>query len=256
MTNKFISFSGGVESSAMCVLYGNKADAIFADTGYEHQALYKRLDVVEKAVQKFHNNNFKIIRIKNDKEKSLPEYIKKSKTYPSFKMRFCTRMFKIEPIDNFLKQFESSELMIGLNSEEASKRIGNLGKVKTVNYVYPLVEAGLNRTMCESILEKLDLLPNFPAYMSRGGCIGCFYKSKKEYEAMIRLNPAEYDQVMNLEEEIQDRRERFYSLKDTISQGLRQYKKEIEQQTTFFDFKEIYEQSNIMPEQCGVFCHR
>lgn len=23
-----------------------------------------------------------------------------------------------------------------------------------------------------------------PAYMQRGGCIGCYYKSKKEYEAM------------------------------------------------------------------------
>lgn len=33
---RFISFSGGVESRTMAVLFGNKADAIFADTGAEH----------------------------------------------------------------------------------------------------------------------------------------------------------------------------------------------------------------------------
>ena len=46
----FISFSGGVESSTMCVLFGNKADAIFSDTGFEHDEIYKRIDLVEKWV--------------------------------------------------------------------------------------------------------------------------------------------------------------------------------------------------------------
>ena len=45
--NKFIAFSGGVESSTMCVLFGDNADAIFADTGFEHELIYKRIDLVE-----------------------------------------------------------------------------------------------------------------------------------------------------------------------------------------------------------------
>ena len=55
---KFISFSGGVESSAMCILYGNKADAIFADTGFEHAKLYERIDLVQNKVREFHGNDF------------------------------------------------------------------------------------------------------------------------------------------------------------------------------------------------------
>lgn len=37
--NKYISFSGGVESTTMCILYGHKADAIFADAGWEHKEI-------------------------------------------------------------------------------------------------------------------------------------------------------------------------------------------------------------------------
>ena len=51
---KFISFSGGVESSTMCVLFGNNADAIFSDTGFEHKEIYDRIDLVEKWCKEFH----------------------------------------------------------------------------------------------------------------------------------------------------------------------------------------------------------
>ena len=43
----FISFSGGVESTTMCVLFGKDADAIFSDTGFEHDEIYKRIELVE-----------------------------------------------------------------------------------------------------------------------------------------------------------------------------------------------------------------
>jgi len=65
--NKYISFSGGVESTTMCVLFGNKADAIFADTGFEHKEIYDRIDLVESWVKDFHRKDFKIHRIKNNK---------------------------------------------------------------------------------------------------------------------------------------------------------------------------------------------
>lgn len=48
---KFISFSGGVESTAMCVLYGKGATAIWCDTGAEHELMYKRIDYVEEKLK-------------------------------------------------------------------------------------------------------------------------------------------------------------------------------------------------------------
>ncbi|MCK9452538.1 MAG: phosphoadenosine phosphosulfate reductase family protein [Bacteroidales bacterium] len=254
---KFISFSGGVESSAMCVLYGNKADAIFADTKYEHQKLYDRIEKVEKAVREFHGNDFKIIKVQKD-EGGLPAYIKAKKFYPNFQARFCTRMFKIEPIDNYLKQFENegAEIMIGLNADEIGDetedpRTGNHGLLPFVKYSYPLADNGITREICIKILESLDLATKFPPFMKRGGCIGCYYKSRKEYEAMALLNPEEFKIVQDLEEEIQDKRDKFFSI--LPNKPMRQIKADVS--NLLFKPEEIYSTINNATK-CGVFCNR
>lgn len=250
---QFISFSGGVESSTMCVLFGKKADAIFCDTGFEHGEIYKRIDLVEKWVQDFHRPDFKIHRIINEKWKTMPNYIKHAKFFPNFQQRYCTRMFKIEPIDKWLEQYKESgvELMIGLNADEIDQRTGNHGNKKFVKYSYPLADNKINRAMCINILESVGLNPQFPAYMKRGGCIGCYYKSRKEYEAMALLNPEEFKIVEDLENEIQDKRDDFFSIKEGIKM------KEIRESVSniLFSPDEIYPALNNATK-CGVFCNR
>ena len=250
---KFISFSGGVESSTMCVLFGNKADGIFADTGFEHKEIYKRIDLVEQFVKAFHRLDFKIHKIRNTEHGSLIDYIKKAKFYPSFKARYCTRMFKIEPIDDFLEQFKEDgvELMIGLNAEEIDQRTGNHGNKKFVNYSYPLADNGMSRAACIDILKRVDLYPQFPAYMQRGGCVGCYYKSKKEYEAMALLNPEEFKIVEDLENQIQDRRKDYFS----IHQGIKMKQIREGVSNMMFSPEDIYPAINNAT-RCGVFCNR
>ena len=249
--NKFISFSGGVESSTMCVLFANKADAIFSDTGFEHQEIYDRIDLVESWCKSFHREDFNIHKIRNKEHGSLIVYIKEAKFYPNFQARYCTRMFKIEPIDDFLKDFESVELMIGLNADEIDQRTGNHGNKNNITYSYPLADNGITRAMCKAILEKVGLKPSFPAYMKRGGCIGCYLKSKKEYEAMALLNPKEFKIVEELEKAIQDKREDFFSIKEGIKMS------EIRQKVSnmLFTPEELYPTINN-ETKCGVFCNR
>jgi len=250
---KFISFSGGVESSTMCVLFGNKADAIFSDTGFEHAEIYKRIDLVEEWVRNFHRKDFKIYRIRNKKHESLIKYIKQAKFLPSFQARYCTRMFKIEPVDDFLMQFDGDgvELMIGLNADEVDMRTGNHGNKKFVKYSYPLADNGLTRSACELILRKADLYPTFPAYMKRGGCVGCYYKSKREYEAMALLNPAEFKIVEDLENDVQDERDDFFSILPNIT--MKQIREST--QNMLFSPDDIYPVVNNATK-CGVFCNR
>jgi hypothetical protein len=250
---RFISFSCGVESSTMCVLFGDKADAIFADTGYEHKVIYDRIELVQNWVRNFHKNNFTIHVVKNKTYISLPTYIMHCKYYPSFTSRYCTRMFKIEPIDDYLEQYkdEGVELMIGLNVEEINKRTGNYGSKPFIKYSYPLADNRISREGCKIILKKAGLMPQFPVYMQRGGCIGCYYKSKKEYEAMALLNPDEFKIVQNIEENIQDRREDYFSILPGITMA--QIKRNIS--NMLFNPDEIYSQVNDVT-QCGVFCNR
>lgn len=252
---KFISFSGGVESSTMCLLFGQNADAIFADTGDEHQEVYDRIDLVQEKVRQIHGNNFTIHKVKNEKHKSLPKYAIESKFLPSFRTRYCTRMFKIEPIDNYLKQFkdEGVELMIGLNSEEIDQRTGNHGLLPFVKYSYPLADNGFNRAMCEVLLRKADLHPNFPVYMKRGGCRSCFFKSKKEYQAMALLSPTEFNTIIELEEGIQDQRAEFFSIIDGLT--MRQLRDNVLAQGLLFELDEIYAIVNNATN-FGVFCNR
>lgn len=253
--NLFISFSGGVESRTMALIYGGKANAIFSDTGWEHDELYLQLDKVEQKIRQWHNNDFRIIRVKSEKyPNGLGEYIREGKYYPSFNSRFCTRIFKIEPIDNYLKQFANvgATLMIGLNANEAHLRSGNHGLLPFVNYSYPLIDNGITRHICEQMLKSAGISPNFPPYMKRGGCKGCYYKSKKEYMAMAILNPVEFDEVADLEQEIQDKRDKFFHVIDSIG-NLKEFKKQA--QSILFKPDEIYTQINDVT-QCGVFCNR
>ena len=153
---RFISFSGGVESTTMCILYGKGATAIWCDTGDEEEEMYARVDYVEKMIKIIHNDDFELIRIaptviaKGVECKTLDEAIIAWNYFPSANARYCTSKFKIEPIDDFLETQGECELMIGFNAdEEPSKdRTGNFMKCKNVAYTYPLYNDGIARKEC------------------------------------------------------------------------------------------------------------
>ncbi len=256
---KFISFSGGVESTTMALLYGKGAKAIFCDTGAEHELMYQRLDYVENMLKIIHDNDFEIIRIKPDVKikgeqiNSLLDAVIVQKFMPSQMARYCTRQFKIEPIDNFLKAIGECELMIGLNADEI--REGNYGLNENVKYYYPLQDDGYNRKDCEELLNQYGLHPNFPAYMLRGGCKMCFFKTEKEYKAMYYMNPDEFESVNIFEKKYQDKRSKFYTI---LSNGksMEQIKAECQNELFTNELKEIYEAYNKNGKSCGAFCNR
>jgi 3'-phosphoadenosine 5'-phosphosulfate sulfotransferase (PAPS reductase)/FAD synthetase len=259
MANKFISFSGGVESTTMCILYGRHAIAIFSDTKAEHEKMYERLDKVEKQLTDFHDGDFKLIRVINEQHKSLIDYEVSVKYMPTAQMRYCTRIFKIKPINDFLSKYPGSELMIGLNVDEANSREGNYGLIKDINYTYPLVEDGYTRDDCEQILMTHNLHPNFPSYMQRGGCKNCFFKSRREYKSLYFLNKKEFMEVMEFEIRMQkgDRRKGVFSILGT-GELLSEIAKECEKEFQFMgdqDWGAIYKQDK-KETSCGLFCHR
>ena len=120
--NYFVSVSGGLDSTALAIIcsvndpeYNWKY--IFADTGDEFYQVYDHLDKMEKVL------GIEIIRVKNEKY-TLKEYELKQKYFPSPKARFCTRMFKIQPIEEYLDNCGLYKLAIGLRYDE-DMRLGN-----------------------------------------------------------------------------------------------------------------------------------
>ena len=251
---RFISFSGGVESTTMCLLYGKGATAIWCDTGAEHDLMYQRIDEVEKELKIIHGGEFELVRVRSEKHKGLEQYANQRKFMPSGQARYCTRLFKIEPIDDFLAKQGECELMIGFNVDEDG-RTGNLELKSNVKYTYPLIEDGLTRQDCEETLKLHGLHPNFPVYMLRGGCRMCFFKSEKEYRAMYHLNRIEFDKMIAFEEGMQDKRIKFYSIMGN-GKSLRQLGNECAAEKLMFNEIETLYKSLKKETSCGAFCHR
>lgn len=257
---KYISFSGGVESTTMSVLYGKGAKAIWCDTGAEHEEMYARIDYVEGRLKELHGGDFELVRLKaNVKVKgnwvdNLLDAVLKWRYMPGPMSRWCTGKFKIIPIDNFLELQGECELMIGLNVDE-DVREGNWGLKTNVIYSYPLQENGLTRADCEDILNVHNLHPHFPAYMLRGGCSMCFFKSEKEYKALYYLNRPEFNKILDFEDKYQDNRKKFYSIM-TSGKSLRQLAKECSNEMFQDDILECYKNYKKESKSCGAFCHR
>ena len=256
--DKYIAFSGGVESSTMCLLYGKGATAVFTDTGAEHEKMYERLDLMEQFLTNYHGGDFKLIRLRvsvkcGDKTvDTLTDYVRESKFLPGRRERFCTRIFKIQAMDAFLKDKGGCKLLIGLNADE--EREGNFGLLANVEYSCPLQEDGLSRDDCIELLESHGIAPNFPAYMRRGGCIFCPFKSKKEYAAMVHLAPDEIELVRELEEVVQDARGKYFRIRDNMP-PMREFI-EVEKNNLFKgDLANVY-RDHDEHYSCGVFCHR
>jgi len=258
---KYISFSGGVESTTMCILYGKDAKAIFSDTGVEHDEIYERIILVEKYCKQLHGEQFEVVKVKADKKTkagrivdNLADYVEDYKYMPSGQARFCTRIFKIEPIEKYLSDKGEIEMMIGLNFDEQG-RTGNLEKLDNCNYKYPLIENELDRDDCINILNMHGLNPAFPPYMQRGGCKFCFFKKEAEYKAMYYLDNKTFNENKLLEETIQDKKKKFFAIMPS-GKSMQQLENECKQSLfSGIDMKELYK-SIEKTKYCGGFCHR
>lgn len=269
---KFISFSGGVESTTMCLLYGKGAKAIVCDTGDEEPEMYERWDFVEQSMKVIHNGDFELIRIK-------PKYTAKGKEcatldelaeawgyYPNSGARWCTKYLKILPIDKFLKDQGECELMVGLNADEVNDRAGNQSTLPNVTYTTPLASDGITREDCISNLTAFGLQPQFPPYMQRGGCRKCFFRGKKEAKAKYFFNRTGFLEDKQFEVNINETGTRKLNKGGTkkwfgINQAFPSYQSvidECEQEIAMFGIEEMKSQYKNITEHkaCGLFCHR
>lgn len=265
---RFISFSAGVESTTMCVLYGKGATAIWCDTGAEENEMYARIDLVEQKLKELHEGDFELKRIrpsvkfKEQKFDNLEDYAVAKGFAPSKHIRYCTTSFKIEPIDDFLCSQGECELMIGFNADESPRydKSANYTRLENVQYSYPLHEEGYTREDCESILNAYGLNPSFPIYMQRGGCRWCFFQGKKEMKAKCIFSPAEFARdkafEIRINESTRHKRKKFFPINQCAT--YQQIEDEVNREISMWGIdavKDMYKKIEGH-KPCGAFCHR
>jgi hypothetical protein len=246
--NQFVAFSGGIDSTALALLMP-EATPVFTDTGWEFDELYQHIERFEEVTGR------EVKRIKWESfPGGLPEYIRWQNFMPNHGARYCTRLFKIEPLNKFLAKQRPVELCIGLRADE-QHRPGNLTEMVGLTIRYPLQEMGLGRLDCVKVCMEHDLLPRYPVYMARGGCKGCFYKRKSEVQAMAALVPDVLDELRELEEGVQDERGRFFVMFPNVNMPIAA----VQAQGTLFEASEVWADAahrEDYGDNCGLFCHR
>jgi len=241
----FASVSGGLDSTAMAIILSQKHpeyEYIFADTGDEFPQVFKHLDKMESVL------GIKIIRVKNHRY-TLGEYEIKSKYFPSYQSRFCTRMFKIKPIQEYCSRYKPYKMAIGLRADE--DRTGGLGR----ECIYPLKEYGIKKCDVVTLCQAKGLIPQYPWYMSRGGCYSCFFKSKNELLALAKYEPELFNNLIEREEYINSKfnvRYKYYTMFDKFNIPLRRVKEIADSQEQI----EMFERGNTYDADCGVFCRK
>lgn len=244
----FVAFSGGKDSTALALLECD-ATPIFTDTVFEFQEVYQHLNRFEQVTGR------KVVRLVNEKyQGGLPQYIRERHFLPNHGARYCTRTFKIEVLNAYLKSQLPCELLIGLRADEPL-RVGNLTDMDGLTIRYPLREHGYTQVDVIRICLEQNLLPRYPVYMARGGCIGCFYKRKSEVRAMIELMPETVDMLQELEESVQDERGKFFHMFPNAGMSIA----ELRSQPALFDQSETYRDALDDSDKgvaCGLFCHR
>jgi phosphoadenosine phosphosulfate reductase family protein len=244
-TSLVVALSGGIDSTALA-LRCPEATLVFTDTGWEFPELYAHLDRLE------HVTGRSIVRLTGPHLEGLPGYIREHAYFPGPTTRYCTRLFKIEPLNRWLSSRVPCTLAIGLRADEPA-RAGNLTKLPGLTIRYPLREQGMRRVDCVHTCLEHDLLPRYPPYMLRGGCQGCFFKRPSEVQALIALDPSIADDLQALEEEVQDVRGTYYGMFSSLRMPLRV----LRDQPLLFPPEDVYTSAPLDDgSPCGLFCHR
>lgn len=173
-----LAFSGGWDSTA-CALrlkeLGESFTMLFTPTGDELPELLAHVDRVQAIT------GAELVKPPN---RSLFDWIDTFYALPNWRQRWCTRLIKIVPCIEFLKQHPGSVLMVGLRADEED-RVGLYGDWAT--YRYPLREWGWKRDQVVSYCRTSGVIP--PA---RTDCALCYGQRIGEWYALWRDHPDRY----------------------------------------------------------------
>lgn len=222
-----VSFSGGKDSQAClikaCKDFGsNNIEAVFCDTGWEHELTYRHVNHVVGLL------GVRLVILKS-KVGGFADLCKRMKWFPDTLHRMCTLQLKIQPMIDYVLEQEDDVLIIqGIRSAESSAR----SKLPcSADYFADYLTKGVSKSLyskkkvlqwCQhhrAIVERpmlgasaqdvIDYIlqagqqPN-PLYRrgaSRVGCYPCIYAKLSEIKAM-RKDSEYVKRVIVLEQEV------------------------------------------------------
>ena len=220
--------SGGKDSTAMILHLMElnlNFEAVFCDTGWEHEQTYEYLDYLEKFVLKqpikrLRNEKY----FKTDTRGGYEELVLNKIFFPSNVIRTCTLELKVAPqleyMDEVRAKYKKKPISaVGIRKEESQARskLGPFEEKDESTIWRPLIEWTVDEVI--AIHKRFNVAPN-PLYtrgFSRVGCFPCIFARKSEIKHAFQESPERFERIRQLETEVKElakekgRKEAVYS---------------------------------------------
>jgi 3'-phosphoadenosine 5'-phosphosulfate sulfotransferase (PAPS reductase)/FAD synthetase len=185
MTNSrhILGLSGGKDSTALAVYMRDRLpemEYVFCDTQKELPETYEYLDRLEaylgKPIKRLNAN------------RGFDHWLKVYGNYlPSARMRWCTRMLKLKPLEEYVGQ-DLAISYVAIRADE--DRDGYISTMPNFRAVYPFKEAGITEADVRRLLDDAGLgLPKYYEWRSRSGCYFCFFQRRAEWIGLKERHP-------------------------------------------------------------------
>ena len=221
-----IPLSGGKDSTALAIfMIQNYSELplefIFTDTGTELPETYNYLERFEAifgvTIHRYTALDMPKINVRSKGGRRIPFDVVLNQIYSGFlpnpQSRWCTRVLKIEPFEQFIGE-DLAYSYIGIRADENRK--GYVGKGKNpksqaqkpvkisdkanIEPVYPLRDHGYGLTDVKEILESSGLgIPPYYSWRSRSGCYFCFYQQLGEWQGLRDHHPDLFEEAKKYE---------------------------------------------------------
>lgn len=214
----------GVQSTAIILLAIDgvlpKPDvAIFADTGWEPEAVYRQADRLAAACE---SAGIEFLRVSNgnlrrdavDPEHryaSIPYFVRNPDGSEGMGRRQCTSEYKLSPIMRKLRELlgakpphyrrvpkgRRAEQWVGFSTDEvirANRRKDSRG-VQYLTTRYPLLDLGMSRDDCNAYLAEKGW-----GDTQKSACIGCPYHGNRQWRDLRDNHPEEWADAVAFDE--------------------------------------------------------
>lgn len=194
-----LGISGGKDSAALAIYLKDKypeldkrIEYFFTDTGSELKEIYDFLDKLESYLDK------EIVRLSSGKP--FDHWLKVHNEFlPSAKQRWCTRVMKIKPFEEFIGD-DAVISYVGIRADE--NRDGYMSSKESVKAVFPFVDDGIIRKDVFDILERSVGVPEYYKWRSRSGCYFCFFQRQGEWLGLKRNHPELFEKAKSYEKKV------------------------------------------------------
>ena len=191
-----LSLSGGKDSAALAVYMRDRVPEMeyaFHDTGHELPETYDFLDRLQVLLGK------EIIRTSSLGDPFEHWLIVYGNMLPSNHRRWCTKMMKLKPFEDFCGDGPVINY-VGLRADERLRE-GYISTKPNIKAVYPFREDGICYEDVVRILEESGLgLPPYTEWgRTRSGCYFCFYQQKIEWVRLKERHPDLFEQAKEYE---------------------------------------------------------